>query len=139
MVGVLEQVTRLRDPPRAEIDGHHRLRTGQARPPDELVEAEGVGLDRPPGQIEPAGAVRRWADAVLPPVAGDEVAARVAHHGHAELSRQLEHVGAQPVGPGSIVARLEEPTIDTSTHVLYEGAEETRVDRADPEIRVESD
>ena len=64
----------------------------------ELVEADVVGLDALPGRVlarRPAVAV---ADAVLPVVAADEVAARPAVDGRVELAQERQRVGAASRG-----------------------------------------
>jgi hypothetical protein len=63
-------------------------------PLDELVGAELVGLERVPGPLEHGGPLGLRPDAVEPVVAGDEVAARVAHDRHA----QFLHLAAIDVG-----------------------------------------
>ena len=77
------------------------------------------------------------ADAVLPPVAGDEVAARVAHQGGAELPHELDDVAAEARLVGGRVVRLVDPGVDATPHVLDEGAEQPPVDRRQGEARVE--
>ena len=63
------------------------------------------------------------AHAVLPAVAGDEVAARVAHGAHAELAGELEDVLAEAVLIGRRVVRLVDAGVDAPAQVLDEGAE----------------
>src|SRR5690606_16049315 len=86
VVGVLQDVAGLLDAAGAEVDRHHRLGARRLRPAGELAETELVGLDRAPGPVEPARPLLLRADPVLPVVAGDEVAAGVAHDGGAELA-----------------------------------------------------
>ena len=76
-------------------------------------------------------AARAGPDAVLPAVAGDEVAAGVAHDGHAQLARQLEDVAAEAVLVGRRVAGLVDARVDAPAHVLDERAEEAAVDLGD--------
>ena len=52
--------------------------------PQELVGAEPIGLDVVPGQLGPRRTLILRADAVLPVVAGGEVAARPAQDRHAQ-------------------------------------------------------
>ena len=73
------------------------------------------------------------ADAVLPAVARDEVAAGVAHDRRAELADQLEHVGAEAVLVGGGVRRLVDAGVDAAAHVLDERAEQPPVERPDAE------
>src|SRR5690606_41370589 len=58
---------------------------------DALPISHGVRIRGVPGQIMAHGTLLDRAHAVLPAVAGDEVAARVAHGAHAELARSEEH------------------------------------------------
>src|SRR5690606_40345384 len=61
---------------------------------------------------------------VLPAVAGDEVAAGIAQHGHAEFPDQLQHVAAEPVGVRARMLRLEDSRVDAASQVFGEGAED---------------
>jgi hypothetical protein len=129
VVDVLVHVEGLLHAAGAEVDRVHDLDLGLGRPPGELVDADLVGLQAVPGQVPAAGPLGQRADAVLPPVPGDEVAARVAHHRDAHLAGQREHVGAEPVLVGPRVPRLVDPGVDAPAHVLHEGAEGTAADR----------
>src|SRR5690606_28098207 len=120
-----------------EVDRHHRLDAGGPRPGHELVQAEPVGLDLPPRQVEPGGPLGDRADAVLPAVAGDEVAARIPYDAHPQLAGQLQHVGAEAVLVGGRVAGFEGPGGDAAAHVLDERAEQAPADRADGEVTVQ--
>ena len=84
------------------------------------------------------GRSRDRPDAVLPAVAGDEVAARVAHHRDAQLAGQREHVAAEAVLVGGRVAGLVDAGVDAAAHVLDERAEGAAGDRRDGEGRVEA-
>ena len=97
VVAVLEQVARRVAVARAQVHRQHRLDVGQPAPVDELVGAEGVGLGRHPGQVEPARPLLHRADAVFPVVAADEVAAGVTHDGRRQFAHQREHVVAEAV------------------------------------------
>ena len=123
----------------AEVDREHRLDPGRAAPGDELVGAEGVGLGREPGEVEAPGPRLERADAVLPVVAGDEVAAGIAHHRGAELAHQRQHVLAEALRVGGRVAGLEDAAVDAAAEVLDEGAEQAAVGRADRDLPVEPD
>jgi hypothetical protein len=128
VVAVLEQVDRLAHATGAEVDGHHRLELGASRPLHELVDPDLVGLGCPPGQVEAARALLRRADAVLPAVVGDEVAAGVADDAGAELADQVEHVAAEPRVVGGRVSGLVDAGVDAATHVLDEGPEQAAID-----------
>ena len=92
VVAVLDEVDGLLHAAGAEVDRHHRLDAGVAGPAHELVDADLVGLDGPPGQVEPGGSPVLSGRRRPPSGTGDEVAAGVAHEGDAELAGQVEHV-----------------------------------------------
>ena len=138
MVAVLEQVERLADAAGAEVDRHHRLDAGRSRPAHELVEADLVGLVECQARSSRVGAVIARTDAVLPAVARDEVAARVAHDRDAELADQLDHVGAEAVRVGARVAGLVDAGVDAAAQVLDERAEQPRADRGDDVLQVDA-
>ncbi len=137
VVGVLQQVARLAHTPGAQVDRHHRLDPGPGRERHELAEAELVGLHGFPGGVQPPWPLGDRPHPVLPAVGGDEVAARVAHHGHAEFGDQRQHVGAQSGVVGGRVSRLEQSGVDAPAEVLDERAEQPGVDLPDGEVRVE--
>jgi hypothetical protein len=139
VIAVLDHVAGRVAAARAEIDRQHRLDVRGAAPVDELVGAELVGLGRHPGEVEPARPLGDGADAVLPIVAGDEVAAGIAHDGGRELAHQLEHVLAEALGVGGWMAGLEDTASIRNGEMLDEGAEQARVSGADREIAVKAD
>ena len=120
MVGVLHQVAGLLEPAGAEVDRHHDLGADALGPVDELVQTELVGLHRVPGEVEPGRPIGPGADAVLPAVVGDEVAAGVADHGRADLVGEGRHVAAEAPLVGGRVAGLVDSGVDAATHVLDE-------------------
>ena len=77
------------------------------------------------------------ADAVLPVVAGDEIAARIAHDGGRELAHHRQHVLAEALLVGLRVAGLVDAAIDAAAEMLDEGAEQPPVGRADHVVAVE--
>ncbi len=89
MVAVLDESPGLVDAAGAEIDAEHGLDADLPAPVDEFVGAEGVRLGREPREVEPPGPVLLGADAVLPVVAGQEVAAGIAHDSRAELAGEF--------------------------------------------------
>jgi hypothetical protein len=137
VVAVLDELAGGVGPAGAEIDRQHGLDAGAAAPVDELVGAEGVGLGRLPSQVEPPRPLLDRPDAVLPVVAGDEVAAWVAHDGGRQLAHQRQHVAAKAPLVGGRVARLPDPLVDAAPEMLDEGAEEAPVGCADGEVVVE--
>ena len=104
--------------------------------PGELPRPHLVGLDLLPGGVEPHRPLPHWADAVLPAVARDEVATRVARNRGTHLPDQ---VGDVPAEAGPVVRRmprLEDAGVDAPAHVLDECAEDPRVHDAHPKSRI---
>ena len=139
MVAVFDHVAGGVGAARAEIDRQHGLGVGGAAPVDEFVGAELVGLGRHPGEVEPARALGDRTDAVLPIVAGDEVAAGIAHDRGRQLAHQRQHVLAEALGIGRGMAGFEDAAIDAAAEMLDEGAEQARVGAADGEIAMQAD
>ena len=126
------------DSARAEVQCEHRLDAGDRAPARELVRAERRFVSsRPPGEVEPDRAPLARADAVLPVVAGDEVAARIPHDGDAELAREREDVATEPVLVRGRMAGLVDARVDAAPEVLDERAEEAVVDARDSERRID--
>ncbi len=139
MVRVFEQLQRGRGVAEAEVGGEHRLDARRAAPGGELVGAELVRLDRLPGQVEPTRTPIAGADAVSPVVAGDEVAAGVAHHRHAELAHQLQHVTTEAFGGRRRMPRLVDASVHAAAEVFDERAEKAGRRRADGGAEGDSD
>ena len=114
MVAVFHQRARRVAAARAEVDRQHRLDVGGTAPVDEFVGAELVGLGRHPGEVEPARPLLHRPDAIFPIVAGDEVAAGIAHDGRRQLAHQRQHVAAEAVLIGGRMAGLEDAAIDAA-------------------------
>ena len=125
---------------RAEVHRQHRLPIELAAKLDELVGAEGVGFDGLPGKLPSAGARLLGAHAVLPVIAGGEVAARIANDGEAKLPQRLDDVGAHPVGIGVNAAGVVHALVNGATQVLEKTAEDKRAHGADgvAGVKVES-
>jgi hypothetical protein len=138
-VGVLQDVEGLADASGAEVDGVHQVAAHLLEPGDELVETHRVGLGGVPGQVAPARPVLDRADAVLPPVAGDEVAAGVADGRDTELLDQGDHVPAEATRVGRGVTGFVDACVDAAPEVLDERPEQAPVDRADGEGGMEDD
>ena len=136
VVGVLEHVEGFLESSGAEVDGHHRFDVEPPAPGHELVDAELVGLEAVPGQVAADGSVLLGADAVLPAVAGKEVAAGVTHGGDPEFTDEFGHVAPETIGVRGGVSRLVDPGVDAPSHVLDEGTEGPSVDGAHRPSRV---
>src|SRR3546814_7487153 len=114
----------------------HRLDVGGLAPVHEFVGAELVGLGRAPGEIEPDGALVLGADAVFPIIAREEIAARIAHDRGPQLADQREHVAAETVGVGGVMAGFVDAAIDAAAAMLDEAAEDVPWGGGDHEIGV---
>lgn len=79
------------------------------------------------------------ADGVLPAEPGDEVAARVADGGAAELPDELDDVHAEPVLVRARVTGLVETGVHAAAEVFDERAEGAAPDRGDDGLPVEFD
>ncbi|MDR6168452.1 hypothetical protein QE367_002656 [Microbacterium paludicola] len=139
VVGVLDERAGLVDTARAEVDRLHDLDLGLARPVDELVESERVGLDGVPCSVEPVRTLGHGTDAVLPVVARDEVAAGIADHGGAQLLHEREDVATEAAFVGLRVTRLVDAGVDATAHVLDERAEEAARHVGHGEVAIEDD
>ena len=139
VVGVLHQGPGLVDAAGAQVDRLHHLDLSFPGPLHELVEAESVGLEGVPGAVDADRTVLHGPDAVLPVVAGDEVAAGVADHSGAHLTHQLQHVLAEAAGVSLGMPRLVDPGVYTAAHMLHEGAEEPAGDLRHGEVPVNGD
>src|SRR5688572_2546422 len=128
MIAILEEMARFIGPTRAEIHSEHRLDVRRAAPADEFVGAELVGLGRGPRQIQSRRPLIFRADPVFPVVAGEKVAAGIAHDGYTQLARQLQHVLPEAILVRSRVARLVDPAVDTTTQVFDERAEHAAIE-----------
>src|SRR5699024_7581448 len=92
-----------------------------------------------PGQVVAHGTLLDRAHAVLPAVAGDEVAAGVAHGAHAQLAGELEDVLAEALLIGLGVLGLVDAGVHAPAQVLDEGAEGAPTHRRDTEGGIESE
>src|SRR6185369_7816664 len=104
-----------------------------------FVGAKGIGLGRHPREVEPGGTILDRADAVLPVVPGDEIAARVAHDRRRELTHQREHVFAKASPVRLRVTGFVDAAIDAAAEMLDEGSEQPRVRRTDHGVAVQRD
>ena len=138
-VGVLDQVERFERAPGTEVDRQHQIGTELVDPRGELVEPDRVGLRRAPRQVAAARAQLGWADAVLPPEPGHEVAARVADRVDVEFAGGVEHVAPEAVLVGGGVIGLVDAAVHGPADVLHERSEQAPAHRADGEGRVDDE
>ena len=130
-VDVFDEVARLVEPARAEVDRQHHLSAGRLAPFSELVHADRVRFRGVPGQVEPGRALLARADAVLPVVGRHEVAAGIADDRHVELAHEVDHVATHAVGVGGRMAGLVDAGVDGAAEVFEERAIEPVVDGRD--------
>ncbi len=138
-VAVLDEIHRRLDAAGAEVHGHHRLDVGLLRPRHELVGADLVRLEAVPREIETLRALVDWPDAVLPAIAGDEIAAGVADRRNAHLTDEVDHVLTKAFLVGGLMAGLVDASVDGASEVFHEGSERAAPDGADDEGRVDLD
>ena len=137
MVAILDEVACGIAAARAEIDGEHGLDLRGAAPIHELIGAERVGLGREPGEVQPGRTLIGRAHPVLPIVAGNEIAAGIAHDGRPELLDERQHVAPETLLVGGRMAGLVDAAVDATTKMLDEGAEQARVGLTDGEVAIE--
>ena len=138
-VRVLHPVPRIVNRAESKVDADVRLGANQRRIAKELVGAEAIGLDVVPRQLEPGGTLIARTDAILPVVAGAEIAARPPENRDLEIADRLQDVLAKSVLVGERAALLEDAAVDHAAEMLGEVAEQQRIDRADDAIGVELD
>ena len=138
MVGVFHDVARRVRPARAQV---HRVHGGRARlfaPIDELVQAEFVALRGGPSQIQAPGAPLLGADGILPLEAGNEVPARIAHHGHADLAHQRQHILPEPLRVCPGMAGFVNAAVHAAAQMFNERTVYPWIDPADLIIAIEN-
>ena len=139
MIAIFNEAARLVDAAHAHVDAEHRLHADLARPVDEFIGSECVGLGREPSEIQATRAPIFRADAILPVVAGEEIAAGIADDRDAELFGQVGDVLAEPLRVGGGMARLEDAGVDAPTHMLDERAKQAAVDIGNGEVGVDDE
>src|SRR5438105_1582167 len=104
----------------AQVDDEHRLDFRLVGPGGELRQAELVGFECSPGEVQAGGALLWWAHAIFPVVAGHEVSARVAYQRDSQFAHQVEYVFSKPELVGARMPGLENPRVDAASQVLDE-------------------
>ncbi len=130
-VDVFDEVARMIEPARTEIDGQHHLRACGLAPFRKLVHADLVGLGRMPREVESCRPLLAWANPVFPIVGRDEIAAGIANDRDLEFANEFDDVLAHPVGVGAFMIRLVDPGIDRPPQMLEKGAIQAVVDCRD--------
>ena len=138
-VDVFDEIARLIEPARAEIDRQHHLRIGGFAPLREFVHPDRVGLGRMPGEVEPRRAILARTDPVLPIVSGDEIAAGIAHDRNLQLPDQVDDVLPHAVSVGGLMIGFVDAGVDRSPEVLDKRAVQPVVDFCDPVVPIGGD
>ena len=133
-VDVFDEIARLIEPARAEVDGEHHFGSDLCAPGGEFVQADGVGFRGVPGEIEPRRPLLARTDAVLPIVGGDEIAAGITHDGNLEIPHEFDDVAAHAVRVGGRMAGLVDAGVNRAPEMLEERAVEAVVDARDREV-----
>ena len=136
MVAVLNYVARLIHAARAKVDRHHDLGVRHLSPVAELVYAHLIWLGRGPCQIKALGTLIARAYAVLPAIAGHEVAARIAGYRHVQLAHEVNHVAAEALLIGGGMTRLIYAAIHRAPQMLYERTEHALIYCAYAEVLI---
>ena len=103
------------------------------------VGPEAVGLDCPPGQLEPLRAAVAGPDAVGPKIVADEVAPGPTQDAQAQRAEQIQDIGAKTPTVAQRRAFLEQPTVDTTAQVLDETSENVAVELAQATTPIDRD
>ena len=130
-VAVFHQVPGLVRAAGAQVHRHHHVRSRFLGPGNKLMHAHLIALGGEPCHFRAAGAGRRRANAILPAVAGNEIAPGPAHQRYMQLLDQLQGVLPEALLVRSGVAGLIDTGIDGASQMLQEGAVDTRVHLAD--------
>ena len=138
-VDVLDEVARFVEAARAEVDGEHHLGSDGRAPIGEFVHADGVRFGGVPGEVEPRRALFARADAVLPVVGGDEIAAGIAHDRDVQRAHELDDVAPHAVGVRGRVAGLVDAGVDRAPEMLEKRAIDPVVDRRDAVVAMRGD
>ena len=102
---------------RAEIHPQERLATCLPAPGDEFVGAKPVGFERVPGAVEDTRPVLLRSHSVKPVIAGNEIAARVADDGYAQLPDFVYR--STHLSPQGRCIKCELALVRMETPVLY--------------------
>ena len=130
-VRVLQQVQGLLQAARAQVDGLHQLvAAGFFQPFRHFVQTKLIGLGGMPCQVQATRPLITRTNAILPAIAGNEIAARIANRGSAEFLDQFDDVLAETVFIGFGVARLIDAVVYAATQMLHERPEQSVVDRS---------
>jgi hypothetical protein len=130
-VDVFDEIARVIESARTEIDRQHHLSVRGLAPLGELMHANLIGLGRVPREVESRRPILARANPVFPIVGRDEIAPGIANDRNLEFANEVNDVLAHPVGVRAFVIRLVDPGIDRPPQVLDKGAIQAVVDCRD--------
>ena len=140
MVDVFDEVARLVEPARAEVDRQHHLGAGLFGPVGEFVDADLVGLGRAPGKVEPRRAVGPSGRCRLPSCRPRRNCRPDSGRSGCRASRTRSITSPRmPLRVGGRMAGLVDAGIDRAAEMLEERAVEPLVDVGDRIGRVRRD
>ena len=130
-IRVFQQVEGLFKTTGTQIYGFHQLvAAGFFQPFRHFVQTKLIGLGGMPCQVQATRPLITRTNAILPAIAGNEIAARIANRGSAEFLDQFDDVLAETVFIGFGVARLIDAVVYAATQMLHERPEQSVVDRS---------
>ena len=135
-VGVLEEIECLLGAAGAEVHGEHQVAADLVEPMLELVQADLIGLRRMPREVQAPRALVLRADAILPAIPRDEVAAGVADGGDAEFLDELDDIRAESFGIRRLMPGLVDAVVHVTAEMFDEAAEDTAIDVRDLGTRI---
>src|ERR1700677_763438 len=135
-VDVLDEVARVIQSTRTEIDRQHHLSIRGLAPFSELVHADLIGLGRVPCEVESGRALLARADPVFPIVGRDEIAAGIANDRNLEFANEVDDVLTHAVGVGALMIGLVDAGVNRAPKMLEKGAVQPVVDCRDPVVPI---
>jgi hypothetical protein len=128
VVDVFEEITGFIEAARTEIYGQHHLSADAVAPVGEFMNADLVAIGRMPGEIKPRRAILLRANAVLPVIRRDEIAAGIADDRNLQLLDQFDDILAHAVFIGGGMIRFVDAGIDGAPQMLEKRAIEAFID-----------
>ena len=86
-----------------------------------------------------SGPLVEWTDTIFPVVAGHEISAGIANHSDPKFANQFQYIVPETVSVSGRVPWLEYPSVDTSSEMLDETAEEAGIRLSHHECGIEND
>jgi len=138
-VDIFDEIARLIQTARAQVDRQHHLGADGIAPVAEFMHADGVAVRRVPGKVQPGWPLVARTDAILPVIGRNKVAAGIAHIGDVQVAHQLRHIAPHPVLVGGRVIRLVNAGINRPAQMFQKSRIDAGVYSGNGEIPVGSD